>query len=68
MIQRSRMEGFVVLDHVARFGEAMTALQQWAKDGELVWQVDVQKGFENAPETLIRLYTGANRGKQLLEV
>jgi NADPH-dependent curcumin reductase CurA len=33
-----------------------------------VWQADVQKGFENAPATLRRLYTGANFGKQLLEL
>ncbi len=32
------------------------------------WEVDVQKGFENAPKTLLRLYTGANVGKQLLEL
>ncbi len=31
-------------------------------------EVDVQKGFENAPKTLLRLYTGANVGKQLLEL
>ena len=31
-------------------------------------QEDVQKGFENAPATLLRLYSGANRGKQLLEL
>jgi NADPH-dependent curcumin reductase CurA len=68
MIQRARMEGFVVLDHAARFGEAGAALEQWVKDGSLVWQVDVQHGFENAPKTLIRLYTGANVGKQLLEL
>ncbi|MBW2316981.1 MAG: NADP-dependent oxidoreductase [Deltaproteobacteria bacterium] len=68
MIQRARMEGFVVLDHAARFGEATAALEGWVKSGDLVWQVDIQKGFENVPKTLLRLYTGANQGKQLLEV
>ena len=37
-------------------------------DGSIAWEVDVQKDFENAPKTLLRLYTGANIGKQLLEL
>ena len=41
---------------------------KWVADGSLVWEADVQQGFENAPKTLQRLYTGANFGKQLLEI
>jgi NADPH-dependent curcumin reductase CurA len=65
--QRGRIQGFVVLDHAARFPEAMKQLAEWIADGRIVWQSDVQHGFENIPKTLIRLYTGANFGKQLLE-
>ncbi|MGH0033678.1 MAG: NADP-dependent oxidoreductase [Myxococcota bacterium] len=67
MIQRAKMQGFVVLDYAARFGEATEALSRWVADGRIAWEVDVQHGFENAPGTLRRLYTGANFGKQLLE-
>ncbi len=68
MITRSRMEGFVVLDYIARFAEATEQLAAWVESGEIVWEADVQRGFENVPRTLIRLYTGENFGKQLLEV
>jgi NADPH-dependent curcumin reductase CurA len=68
MIQRARMQGFVVLDYASRFAEASEALSKWVEDGRLAWKVDVQRGFENAPATLRRLYTGANFGKQLLEL
>ena len=27
----------------------------------------IQEGIENAPDTLLRLYTGLNKGKQLLK-
>ena len=67
MVQRARMEGFVILDYAPRFEEATRALAQWVAAGSIAWQADVQHGFENAPETLRRLYTGANVGKQLLE-
>jgi hypothetical protein len=33
-----------------------------------VHQEDIQRGLENAPRTLLRLFTGANTGKQLLQV
>ncbi len=67
-IQRGRMEGFVVMDFFHRYAEAAADLQKWVEDGSIAWEVDVQKGFENAPQTLRRLYTGANFGKQLLEL
>jgi NADPH-dependent curcumin reductase CurA len=68
MVQRSKMEGFVLFDYVPRFPEALEALEGWVAEGKLVWEVDVQRGFENVPRTLIRLYTGENFGKQLLEL
>ncbi len=66
--QRGRMEGFVVMDFFHRYAEAAADLAKWVADGNIVWEADVQKGFENAPKTLGRLYTGANFGKQLLEL
>jgi NADPH-dependent curcumin reductase CurA len=66
--QRGRMEGFVVMDYFGRYAEATADLSRWIADGRIAWEVDVQHGFENAPKTLRRLYSGANFGKQLLEI
>jgi NADPH-dependent curcumin reductase CurA len=33
-----------------------------------VFRVDEQQGFENTPRTLMRLFTGENRGKQVLKL
>ena len=66
--KRARMQGFVILDYYARYDEAVAALRQWVDAGEIVWEVDVQTGFENVPRTLRRLYSGANVGKQLLRL
>ena len=38
------------------------------QSGELHYQVDMQEGFENIPDTLQRLFTGKNIGKQLLKI
>jgi NADPH-dependent curcumin reductase CurA len=68
IVQRARMEGFIIIDYVARFGEAVPKLTEWARSGAIVHQEDVQRGLENAPRTLLRLFTGANTGKQILQV
>jgi len=66
--KRARMEGFVILDYLPRSAEAVADLTQWVSEGRIAWKTDVQHGFENAPRTLLRLYEGANFGKQLLEI
>jgi len=66
--RRLRMEGFIVLDYLARVDEAIAALGAWVMAGEIAWREDVQEGFENIPATLLRLFDGRNRGKQLLKL
>jgi NADPH-dependent curcumin reductase CurA len=68
VVQRSRMEGFIILDYLSRFGEAVPKLSGWVQSGAVVHQEDIQHGLENAPRTLLRLFSGANTGKQILQV
>ena len=68
IIQRARMEGFIVLDYMDKFPEAIADLMKWVQEGKITYQEDIQEGIENAPDTLLRLYTGKNQGKQLLKV
>ena len=68
VVQRGRMEGFIVLDYLARFGEGMRELADWVSSGKIKHQEDIQVGIENAPRTLLRLFEGKNLGKQLLKV
>jgi NADPH-dependent curcumin reductase CurA len=65
---RGRMQGFIVLDYFPRALEAIDALTAWVEAGDIIYQVDVQEGFDNIPMTLQRLYTGQNVGKQLLKI
>jgi NADPH-dependent curcumin reductase CurA len=65
---RARMEGFIILDYLPRAAEAIRDLRRWVASGELRYRVDLQEGFENIPDTLQRLFTGQNHGKQLLKI
>lgn len=68
IVMRARMEGFIVLDYYDRAGEAVKDLLGWIEAGEIVYQEDLQHGFDEIPATLTRLFTGRNIGKQLLEI
>ena len=68
VIMRARMEGFIVIDYMHRAGEAVQDLMSWIQSGDLKYQVDLQEGFDNIPDTLNRLFTGKNIGKQLLKI
>jgi NADPH-dependent curcumin reductase CurA len=64
----ARMEGFMVFQFVRHFPEAIGELSTWYAQGKVKNKIDLQHGLENAPKTIIRLFTGANFGKQLLKL
>jgi hypothetical protein len=69
LVNRARMEGFVVFDFAARYGEAAKAMAGWIAAGKLKHREDVAEGGVDAfPETLNRLFTGENVGKLVLKV
>ena len=68
LVARARMQGFLVLDHMHRAGEAVAVLSKWLRDGRLRYAEDIVDGLENAPAALVRLLAGKNRGKMLVRV
>jgi NADPH-dependent curcumin reductase CurA len=68
IFKRGTMSGFIVLDWASEFPWARARMKEWIRTGQLKYQEDVQHGLENAPKTLMRLFSGQNFGKQLLKV
>lgn len=68
LMQRGRIEGFIVLDYLGRAGEAFGKIGEWLAAGKLRFATDVVDGLENAPAGLDRLFIGANRGKLMVKV
>ena len=68
ILHGARMEGFLVFHFAARYPEAIAEMSKWYAEGKIKNQIDLQQGLENAPKTIIRLFTGANFGKQLLKL
>ncbi len=68
VFRRARMQGFIVTDWMSEFPAVRARLAALVAEGRLHYREDVQHGFENAPQTLQRLFSGANKGKQLLKL
>jgi NADPH-dependent curcumin reductase CurA len=68
LVNRARMEGFVVFDYAARYGEARTQLAAWLAEGKLQHREEIVDGLENAPAALLRLFDGSNTGKLMVRV
>lgn len=63
-----RMEGFIMLNYIDKIELAFADLGRWLAEGKLKWKEDVQQGFDQIPTTFLRLFSGANEGKQLLKL
>jgi NADPH-dependent curcumin reductase CurA len=68
VVQRARMQGFLVLDYLDRFPEAVRALVQWVSEGRIQWRDHVVEGLEQAPRALNMLFRGENTGKLMVRV
>ncbi len=68
VMQRLRVEGFIVLDFAERYPEAIAALGKWMAEGRIKVRTEIVDGLENALQTLKKLYTGANTGKLMIRV
>lgn len=68
LMQRLKVQGFIILDYMDRYPEAIAAVSQWMAEGKIKVRQDVVDGLENALETVKKLYTGANAGKLMIRV
>ncbi|MEM1164344.1 MAG: NADP-dependent oxidoreductase, partial [Pseudomonadota bacterium] len=68
VVKRLRMEGFIVMDFAEKDAEATVQLGRWVAEGKIKVVEDVVEGLENAPQALIGLLAGNNRGKRMVRV
>ncbi|GJD46238.1 NADPH-dependent curcumin reductase [Methylobacterium cerastii] len=68
LMRRLTVQGFIVTDYAARWGEAVQALGGWMAEGRIKTRQDVRPDLARAVEHLDSLYTGGNFGKLLVQV
>ena len=68
LVNRIRMQGFIVSDHMEKWPQAMRQLGEWLKAGKLKYRETIAAGLEAAPRAFIGLLKGENLGKQLVKL
>lgn len=68
LVNRLKIEGFIVSEHMEVWPEALAELGQLVGSGKLRPRESVAQGIESAPEAFIGLLKGRNFGKQLVKL
>lgn len=68
LVNRARIEGFIVFDFRRRYAEALQELGQWVAEGKIQGRYDIVNGLENASTALLKLFDGSNTGKLIVQV
>ena len=68
LVNRATMQGMVVFDYAAKYGEAAKTMSAWMAQGKLKSKEAIFEGIENFPQTYQRLFTGEKLGKLVLKV
>ena len=68
VVNRAKIQGFIVSDHNDRFREFATEVVPLLKSGKLKYREDVTKGIANAPKAFIGMLKGENFGKTVVQI
>ena len=69
LVKRSRMQGFLVFDYVKQYGDALREMGGWLADGRLKTREEIVEGsIEDFQPTLMKLFSGDNTGKLVLQI
>jgi NADPH-dependent curcumin reductase len=68
LINRMKLEGFIVSEHMEVWPEALKELGTLVGTGKLKYRESIAEGLASAPEAFLGLLKGKNFGKQLVKL
>jgi NADPH-dependent curcumin reductase len=68
LITRSKIEGFIVSDHLALWPQALSELAGHVAQKRIRYRETIAEGLEKTPEAFIDMLKGRNFGKQLVKL
>ena len=68
LVNRLKVQGFIVSDHLDIWPQALKELGNRVVDGTLKYQETIADGLDQAPQAFIGLLGGGNVGKQLVKL
>ena len=68
LVNRARMQGFIVFDYAPRYGEAAAQMAGWIGSGQIQAKEHIIEGIDAFPEGLRMLFDGRNDGKLVIKL
>ena len=68
LVNRMKIEGFIVSDHLQVWPQALAELEAHVAAGRLKFRESIAAGIEAAPQAFLGLLKGRNFGKQLVQL
>jgi NADPH-dependent curcumin reductase CurA len=68
IVKRATLHGFLIMDYVARFHEGGAEIARWIAAGQLRVDEHIEHGLENAYPAFMKLFSGGNQGKLVLQI
>jgi NADPH-dependent curcumin reductase CurA len=68
LVNRVKLQGFIVSEHLDRWPAALTELGTWVAEGKLRYKETIAEGLRAAPHAFIGMLKGENLGKQLVKL
>jgi NADPH-dependent curcumin reductase CurA len=68
LVNRLKVQGFIIMDHWNRLGDFVSEVAPMLADGRVTYRESVAEGLEAAPGAFLSMLKGGNFGKQLVKV
>lgn len=69
LMRRLKVQGFIVVDHLASVEESFAEMGALIKENKLKWKEDIREvGVEDYVDTINLLFTGGNTGKLMIKL
>ncbi len=68
LTRRIRLQGFIILDYIARFPLATLRMAAWLWRGKIKDRHTLIAGLDRAPEALTQMFRGENIGKLIVQI
>jgi NADPH-dependent curcumin reductase len=68
LVKSARMEGYLVSSYLDRWPEGRKQLAEWLNAGLIKFKEHIDRGLENAPQSMLRLFNGHHDGKLIIDI
>ena len=68
LVNRARIQGFLVFDYIDRYEEAREHIIDFVRDGSFKFKEDISDGIETMASSFLELLHSENFGKKLVKI